>query len=148
MNNIRIFIDGACKGNPGVGGWAAIMDINGQEKVISGREPDTTNNRMELTAAIEALRCIKQPASVEIYTDSQYVRLGITQWVQDWKKNNWKTSGKTSVKNKDLWEQLDALCQHKDITWNWVKGHAGSKGNEKADRLASQACASVPSKPG
>jgi ribonuclease HI len=140
MNSVKIFIDGACKGNPGVGGWAAILNINGQEKVISGREPNTTNNRMELTAAIEALRCINQSASIEIHTDSQYVRLGITQWMQSWKRNNWITSGKDPVKNKDLWEQLDALCQHKDIAWNWVKGHAGNKENERADKLASQAC--------
>ncbi|MDR1475591.1 MAG: ribonuclease HI [Holosporales bacterium] len=147
MNNeaIRIFIDGACKGNPGAGGWAAILKLNGQEKVIYGQEADTTNNRMELTAAIKALQCLKQPVPIEIYTDSQYVRLGITLWMQNWKRNGWKTSNRGPVKNKDLWERLDSLCQKQSIiNWRWVKGHSGHEENERVDKLASQACFQVP----
>jgi ribonuclease HI len=138
-----IFTDGACSGNPGPGGWAAIIcsDIGKQE--ISGAELATTNNRMELMAAIEALKTLKPGACVHIFTDSQYLQRGITSWLNTWKARNWQTSAKTPVKNKDLWIQLDTLCASLQVTWSWVEGHAGHPENEQADQLARTAIISL-----
>ncbi len=136
MKNIEIFTDGACKGNPGPGGWGALLRYNDTEKSIHGGEQNTTNNRMELTAAIEALKLLKEPCSVDLTTDSQYVRKGVTEWIHNWKKNGWKTSAKKPVKNVDLWQQLDEFNQRHEIRWHWVKGHAGHRENEIADELA------------
>lgn len=133
---IEIFTDGACQGNPGPGGWGALLRWKGQEKEISGGDPSTTNNRMELQATIEALRILKRPVPIHIYTDSKYVRDGVTEWLENWKRNNWRTSNKKPVKNRDLWEQLDALVGQYDIKWHWVKGHDGHPENERADELA------------
>ncbi len=136
MKNIEIFTDGACKGNPGPGGWGALLRYNDTEKSIHGGEQNTTNNRMELTAAIEALKLLKEPCSVDLTTDSQYVRKGVTEWIHNWKKNGWKTSAKKPVKNVDLWQQLDEFNLRHEIRWHWVKGHAGHRENEIADELA------------
>lgn len=136
---VEIFTDGACRGNPGMGGWAALLRHEGREKEINGAEPETTNNRMELTAAIEALRALKIPSRVRLWTDSKYVQLGITEWLPNWKKRNWRTSANKPVKNADLWQCLDELRLNHEIEWRWVKGHAGDAGNEAADRLANQA---------
>lgn len=136
MKNVEIFTDGACKGNPGPGGWGALLRYNDKEKSIHGGENNTTNNRMELTAAIEALMSLKEPCSVDLTTDSQYVRKGVTEWIVNWKKNGWKTSAKKPVKNVDLWQKLDEFNQKHDIRWHWVKGHAGHRENEIADELA------------
>ncbi|KTC78233.1 ribonuclease HI [Legionella brunensis] len=136
---IEIYTDGACKGNPGVGGWGALLRYNGHEKTLYGAEPQTTNNRMELTAAIKALEALKRPCEVNLYTDSQYLRLGMTTWLAQWKKNGWRNSKKESVKNADLWQQLDILTTRHTIHWHWVKGHAGHPENERADALANQA---------
>jgi len=133
---IEIFTDGACKGNPGPGGWGALLRWNGHEKEIFGGEPDTTNNRMELMAAIKALEALKEDADVDLYTDSKYVRDGITQWLPRWKANGWKTAAKKSVKNDDLWRRLDEALGNHSISWHWVKGHAGHPENERADQLA------------
>ena len=135
-NSIVIYTDGACRGNPGPGGWGATLSIGNHQKELYGGEVDTTNNRMELRAAIESLRALKQESSVELFTDSQYVKNGILQWLANWKKKNWMTSARKPVKNKDLWEQLDAEVSRHQINWHWVKGHSGNEGNEKADRLA------------
>ena len=135
---VTIYTDGACSGNPGPGGWGAVLIYNGKEKEICGGEKDTTNNRMELTAAIESLKALKKRCSVELFTDSNYVKNGITQWVHNWKKTGWKTAAKKPVKNDDLWKELDSLQSQHDISWNWVKGHNGDINNEKADRLANQ----------
>jgi ribonuclease HI len=133
---VQIFADGACSGNPGPGGWGAVLMAGGTEKEISGGEPATTNNRMELTAAIEALRALKRPTAVDFYTDSVYLRSGITGWIDGWKKNGWKTSDRKPVKNADLWAALDAARALHDIQWHWVKGHADNAGNLRADALA------------
>lgn len=135
---LTIYTDGACKGNPGIGGWGALLRYGDHEKAICGGEHDTTNNRMELMAAIQALKLLKRRCQVELWTDSNYVKNGITQWIHNWKKNNWKTANKKPVINQDLWQQLDNLCQQHDIAWHWVKGHAGHPGNEMADQLANQ----------
>jgi len=139
MKHIHIFTDGACRGNPGPGGWGAILRHQDQEKEISGAERHTTNNRMELMAAIEALRALKAPSRVELTTDSQYVQKGIRDWIHNWKKNQWRNSQKQPVKNADLWQLLDAAASGHDVTWHWVRGHTGHPENERADELANQA---------
>ena len=136
MKQIEIFTDGACSGNPGPGGWGVLLRWNGVTKELYGGEADTTNNRMELTAAIKALNALKEPCEVDLYTDSVYVRNGISSWIDSWKANNWKTSAKKPVKNAELWQQLDeARLRHK-VSWHWVKGHAGHPENERCDELA------------
>lgn len=139
MQEVELFTDGGCRGNPGPGGWGALLRFGGVEKELKGAEMDTTNNRMELTAAIEGLKALKRPCKVTLTTDSQYVKNGITQWMTNWKKNNWKTAAKKPVKNKDLWQTLDAALQPHDVTWAWVKGHSGHDENERVDELANQA---------
>ena len=136
---IEIFTDGACKGNPGPGGWGALLRQNGTEKTLRGSEAHTTNNRMELTAAIEALAALTRPCDVELYTDSQYLRLGMMTWLSQWKKKGWRNASKQPVKNMDLWQRLDALSTEHHISWHWVKGHSGHPENERADALANQA---------
>jgi len=133
---VEIFTDGACSGNPGPGGWGAVLRWNGVEKELSGGEPETTNNRMELMAAIAALESLKRPVPVVLTTDSTYVRDGITKWIHNWKKNGWRTANKKPVKNADLWQRLDAALKDHEIRWEWVKGHAGHPENERADELA------------
>ena len=135
---IEIFTDGACSGNPGPGGWGVLMRWRGHEKELSGGEAQTTNNRMELMAAIQGLEAVKRAARVRLVTDSTYVKDGITKWIHGWKRNGWKTAAKKPVKNAELWQALDAACQRHDIEWHWVKGHAGNPGNEAADRLANR----------
>ncbi|WNK01011.1 ribonuclease HI [Thalassospiraceae bacterium LMO-JJ14] len=137
-NTIEIFTDGACSGNPGPGGWGAILRWKGHEKELCGGEAETTNNRMELMAAIRALESLKRDARVNIYTDSTYVRDGITSWIHGWKRNGWKTAAKKPVKNEDLWRRLDEAIRSHDVEWHWVKGHAGHPENERADELARQ----------
>jgi len=136
---VEIFTDGACRGNPGPGGWGALLRFNGIDKSLSGAEADTTNNRMEMTAVIEALKSLKRPCSVVITTDSKYVKDGITSWIMNWKKRGWKTAAKKPVKNVDLWKELDALVQKHDVSWHWVKGHSGHAENEHVDNLATSA---------
>ena len=136
---IEIFTDGACSGNPGPGGWGAVLRNKGQEKELSGGEGRTTNNRMELMAAITALEALKRPSAVDLTTDSTYLRDGITRWIHDWKRRNWKTAAKKPVKNHDLWQLLDAEVAGHDSEWNWVPGHSGIEGNELADQLANDA---------
>lgn len=138
-NIVRIATDGACKGNPGPGGWGAVIRFNDHEKDISGGEADTTNNRMELLAAIKALNALKRPCTVALTTDSVYVRDGITKWIHGWQRNGWRTAAKKPVKNADLWQDLVKASERHDISWHWVKGHAGDLYNERADRLASDA---------
>ena len=138
MTEVRIYTDGACSGNPGPGGWGVLLIARGRERELCGGEAATTNNRMELTAAIRALDALKKPCRVALYTDSQYVRQGITEWLPTWIARGWKTSGKKPVKNQDLWQQLDALAQQHEIEWHWVKGHSGHPENERADALANQ----------
>jgi ribonuclease HI len=135
---IEIYTDGACRGNPGPGGWGALLISGKRQKTMHGGEPETTNNRMELTAAIEALNALKGRSQVILYTDSKYVMDGINDWMPNWKKRGWKTAAKKSVKNKDLWQALDEATQRHEIDWRWVKGHNGNPGNEKADELANQ----------
>ncbi|GLR00653.1 MAG: ribonuclease HI [Glomeribacter sp. 1016415] len=135
---IEIYTDGACKGNPGPGGWGALLRYRTQEKELSGGEAATTNNRMELMAVIAALEALKRRAKIAVYTDSKYVQLGISQWMPGWKQKNWMTSAKTPVKNIDLWQRLDKLAHQHEIQWRWVKGHAGHPENERADALANQ----------
>ncbi len=137
---IEIFTDGSCKGNPGKGGWAALLRWHEKTKTISGGENDTTNNRMEVTAAIKALEIIKKPSDILIYTDSQYLKKGISEWIYSWRNNNWKTSNNKPVKNQDLWEALDKLTSIHNVQWKWVKGHAGHEENEIVDKLANLAC--------
>ena len=139
MNPVEIYTDGACRGNPGPGGWAAFLTSGEHEKELSGAEALTTNNRMELTAVIRALEALKRPSQVRILTDSEYVRRGITEWVKSWKARGWKTADRKPVKNQDLWERLDALAAGHKIEWRWVKGHSGVPGNERVDRLANEA---------
>ncbi len=137
MARVEIFTDGACSGNPGPGGWGAILRWKDTEKELSGGAAETTNNRMELTAVIEALKILKVSCVVSLYTDSKYVMDGVTQWLPNWKKNNWRTTNKKSeVKNVDLWQQLDELLPKHEILWNWVKGHNGHPENERVDKLA------------
>jgi len=140
-NVVVVHTDGACSGNPGPGGWGAILDYNGTRKELSGGEANTTNNRMELTAAIEALKALKRSVKVEMHVDSQYVKDGITKWIHGWKRNGWKTADKKPVKNAELWQALDEAIQTHDISWHWVKGHAGHEHNERADELARQGMA-------
>ena len=140
---VDIYTDGACKGNPGVGGWGVLMRGGGRSRELFGGEPATTNNRMELLAVIRALQALKKPSRVRVHTDSQYVQLGITKWIHGWKKNGWRTADKKPVKNADLWRELDELAAKHDIEWLWVKGHAGHDGNERADELANLGAASV-----
>ena len=135
---VEIYTDGACRGNPGPGGWGAILRANGTEKELFGGEAATTNNKMELTAVIRALEALKRPSRVRIYTDSQYVQKGIQEWIHGWKRNGWKTAAKEPVKNKELWVELDELRKSHDIEWHWVKGHAGHPENERADALANR----------
>ncbi len=133
---VAIFTDGACSGNPGPGGWGAILRFEGTEKELKGGEPVTTNNRMELLAAIEGLRLLKRPCAVDLHSDSQYLRDGITKWIHGWKRNGWKTADRKPVKNAELWQALDAERDRHDVTFHWVKGHAGHVENERADALA------------
>ena len=140
MNQVVIYTDGACKGNPGPGGWGVLLQAGRHRKELFGGECDTTNNRMELVAVIEALKALKRPCDVQLFLDSQYVRKGITEWIHNWKARGWMTADKQPVKNADLWQQLETLVTHTghDIAWHWVKGHAGNPGNERADALANQ----------
>lgn len=137
--SVEIYTDGACRGNPGIGGWGVLLRQNGIEKTLRGSTPETTNNRMELTAAIEGLAALKRTCEVDLYTDSQYVRLGMTEWLVQWKKKGWRGSNKQPVKNIDLWQQLDTLAKQHQVRWHWVKGHSGHPENERADQLANQA---------
>ena len=136
MTTVEIFTDGACSGNPGPGGWGALLRYGGTEKELSGGEAATTNNRMELMAAIMALEALKRPATVTLTTDSVYVRDGVTKWIHGWKRNGWKTAAKKPVKNEDLWRRLDAAAQPHEVDWRWIKGHAGHAENERCDALA------------
>lgn len=135
---VIIYTDGACRGNPGAGGWGAFLQYKGRMQELYGGEQETTNNRMELMAAIRALETLNRSCKVEIYTDSKYVMLGVTEWLSNWKNRGWKTASKKPVKNEDLWRRLDAVISQHQIQWKWVKGHSGNQGNEKADRLANQ----------
>ncbi|MDR2000310.1 MAG: ribonuclease HI [Zoogloeaceae bacterium] len=133
---VDIYTDGACSGNPGPGGWGAVLRYNGHEKELFGYAPETTNNRMEMTAVIESLKSLTRPVPIRLHTDSQYVQQGITKWIHGWKQRGWKTANKEPVKNEDLWRALDALAAGRQIEWLWVKGHAGHPENERADALA------------
>ena len=139
MTEVEIFTDGACRGNPGPGGWAALLVSGTERKEVSGAEAATTNNRMELTAAIEGLGALKRRCAVKLYTDSKYVLQGITEWLPNWKARGWRTAAREPVKNQDLWQLLDAAAPNQDIQWNWVKGHSGHEGNEYVDQLANDA---------
>ena len=139
MTEVEIATDGACKGNPGPGGWGALLRMGAHEKELSGGDPNTTNNRMELTAAIEALNALVRPCKVKLSTDSRYVMDGLTKWVRGWQRNGWKTADKKPVKNAELWHELIAAAGRHEVEWVWVKGHAGHPDNERADRLASDA---------
>lgn len=136
---VEIFSDGACRGNPGPGGWGALLRYQGKEKSLSGAEPDTTNNRMELMAAIRGLEALKRPCKVRLTTDSQYVRRGITEWLPGWKRRGWRTASKQPVRNVDLWQRLEAAAEKHEVEWHWVRGHSGHRENEIADQLANQA---------
>jgi ribonuclease HI len=139
MSLVEIYTDGACRGNPGPGGWGALLTAGEHMKELSGAEALTTNNRMELTAVIRALEALKRPSQLRIFTDSEYVRRGITEWVRGWKARGWKTADRKPVKNQDLWERLDALAAAHEIEWRWVRGHSGIPGNERVDQLANEA---------
>lgn len=139
MKEIEMFTDGACSGNPGPGGWGVLIRFGANEKKLNGGEKETTNNRMELMAAIMGLRALKEPCIVHLTTDSQYVKLGITEWMSNWKKKNWRTSNGKAVKNKDLWESLEAEVAKHEVHWHWIKGHSGHPENELADELARNA---------
>jgi ribonuclease HI len=145
MNTITIYTDGACKGNPGPGGWGALLSSNGTTKELFGGEPNTTNNRMEMMAVIRALEALKRPCKVQLYLDSKYVLQGITEWIVGWKARGWKTASKEPVKNVELWQRLDAIVSTggHEIDWRWVKGHAGDPGNERADALANKGVESL-----
>ena len=146
MNDtVEIFTDGACRGNPGPGGWGAVLRLGGHEKLLYGRSSDTTNNRMELTAAIEALEALRRPCRVRLSTDSTYVKNGITQWIEGWKRKDWKTRNGKPVKNVDLWRRLDRAASPHRVEWVWVRGHAGHEDNERADALARSAIEGRPS---
>jgi len=136
MKHVSLFTDGACSGNPGPGGWGAILRFGAAERELSGGEPHTTNNRMELMAAISGLEALKEPCAVALYTDSQYVKNGVNAWMAGWKRNGWRTADKKPVKNQELWERLDAAIARHQVDWHWVKGHAGHPENERADELA------------
>lgn len=138
MKRVTIYTDGACRGNPGPGGWGAILQFGEAERELCGGEPDTTNNRMEMTAAIRALEALRERCAVDLHTDSTYLRNGITEWLEGWKRRGWRTAAKKPVRNQDLWVALDALAERHDVTWHWVKGHAGHDGNERADELANR----------
>jgi len=138
MKKIVLYTDGACRGNPGPGGWGVLLESDGHSKEIFGGEPDTTNNKMELRAAIEGLNALKKGCQVELFTDSTYVIKGITEWLPNWKKRNWKTAAKKPVQNVELWKELDEASQRHQIEWRWVKGHSGNSGNDKADELANR----------
>lgn len=139
MRAVDLWTDGACRGNPGPGGWAALLIAGEHEKELAGAEIATTNNRMELTAAIRGLEALKRRSTVRVHTDSEYVKRGVTEWLEDWKRRGWKTADRKPVKNLDLWEQLDALLGKHDIEWHWVRGHSGVPENERVDRLANRA---------
>jgi ribonuclease HI len=139
LSKVDIYTDGACRGNPGPGGWAALLLFGEHEREISGADPATTNNRMELTAVIRALEALKRPVEAAIYTDSQYVRQGVLEWMPNWKARGWKTADRKPVKNQDLWQTLDALLPNHQLEWHWVKGHSGNPGNERVDELANRA---------
>jgi ribonuclease HI len=143
---VKIYTDGACKGNPGPGGWGALLQAGGRERELFGGEPHTTNNRMELTAVIRALEALTRRCRVEVYTDSEYVRNGITEWLPNWKRRGWKTADRKPVKNVDLWQALDAAATRHEVRWHWVRGHAGHPENERADALANRGV--PPSRPG
>jgi ribonuclease HI len=143
LTPVEIYTDGACRGNPGPGGWGAILRTGSVEKELYGGEQDTTNNRMELTAAIQALMALTRSCHVNLYTDSQYVRLGITEWLENWKLKGWKTAGRKPVKNRDLWQELDHQTTRHQVHWIWVKGHSGDAGNERADALANLGVESI-----
>ncbi len=143
LPHVIIHTDGACSGNPGPGGWGAILNFAGREKELKGGERDTTNNRMELLAAISALEALNRDCAVDLYTDSQYVRSGITGWIHNWKRNGWRTADRKPVKNVDLWQRLDAALARHDVRWHWVKGHAGHPENERADQLAREGLAAI-----
>jgi ribonuclease HI len=138
LKTVVIYTDGACKGNPGPGGWGALLEYDGRRKELFGGEPHTTNNRMELVAVIRALEALTRESDVAIYTDSQYVKNGIESWIHGWKRNGWKTSERKPVKNEDLWRELDELATHHRIRWHWVRGHDDNPGNERADELANK----------
>jgi ribonuclease HI len=140
---VTIYTDGACKGNPGPGGWGAILEYDGEERELFGGESATTNNRMELTAVIEALSALKRPCRIVLHTDSQYVMKGITEWIGQWKARGWRTAAKAPVKNVDLWKRLDGIVGDHEIEWVWVKGHSGHDGNERADALANKGVAAL-----
>jgi len=144
MKNVQLITDGACLGNPGPGGWAVILRYGLQKRELVGAEPQTTNNRMELTAAVQGLAALREPCEVEIVTDSSYLKNGITEWLPRWKRNGWKTAGKQAVKNQDLWMQLDEQVQRHTTRWTWTKGHAGHADNNRADELATLAAREVP----
>jgi len=139
MGEVEIYTDGACRGNPGPGGWAAVLRSDGQERILQGAEIQTTNNRMELTAAVHALNALTQSCRVILYTDSEYVQRGISEWLPAWKARGWRTANKKAVKNQDLWQQLDTAAGRHQVDWRWVRGHAGNAGNEHVDRLANVA---------
>ena len=143
MKQIIIYTDGACRGNPGPGGWGALIKFDNEEKEIFGGQNNTTNNQMELSAAIEGLATLQESCNVKLFTDSKYVMDGITQWIKNWKKNNWKTASKKDVKNKELWQKLDELISYHQVQWHWVKGHSGDLGNETADFLANKGIDSI-----
>lgn len=143
-DKVIIYTDGACRGNPGPGGWGALLRFGAHEKYLYGAERETTNNRMELRAAIEALNALHRRCRVELHTDSRYLQEGVVRWMDNWKRKNWKTANRKPVKNRDLWEALDDLLDRHDITWCWVKGHAGNPGNEHADRLANRGIDELP----
>jgi ribonuclease HI len=146
LSHVVIHTDGGAAPNPGAGGWAAILSFGDRDKELKGGEPDTTNNRMELMAAISALEALKRPCRVDLHTDSKYVQQGISQWIHNWKRNGWKTADKKPVKNGELWQRLDAAVAHHQVRWHWVKGHAGHEFNERADRLVGEAIAEVKSR--
>jgi ribonuclease HI len=139
VTQVELYTDGACRGNPGPGGWAALLVAGGERKELSGAEAETTNNRMELMAAISGLSALKRRCAVKLYTDSKYVLQGLTEWLPQWKARGWRTAAREPVKNKDLWEKLDVAAAAQDIEWHWVKGHSGHEGNEYVDALANQA---------
>ncbi len=138
MKEVEAFTDGACRGNPGPGGWGVVLSYNGHVRELCGGEADTTNNRMEITAAIRALEALRERCRVRVFTDSTYVKNGITEWLPNWRRRGWRTAGRKPVKNQDLWQDLASLTDRHEVSWHWVKGHAGHPGNERADRLANQ----------
>ncbi len=142
--HVRLYTDGSCHGNPGPGGWAAILECGGQSRELSGNAPDTTNNRMEMMAVVEGLRALKEPCDVDVWTDSRYVVDGMRSWLAAWKKRGWKTAAKQPVKNEEIWRALDEEARRHTVTWNWVKGHAGHPQNERCDELANEAIADLP----